>query len=61
MVAIVISPSTTTAFGPAAPTAKIPDCGGFKIAEKLEVPYMPKLVTAKLSPFSSSWRLQPLS
>jgi hypothetical protein len=37
------------------------DCGGFKTAEKLELPNTLQLVTAKLPPFSFSWRLRPLS
>ena len=55
-VATARAPSTTTGCCRAAPTARMPDCGGLMIAENSSVPYMPRLETEKVPPSSSCWR-----
>ncbi len=52
-VATASAPPATTGCCLAAPTARIPDCGGLMIAENSTVPYMPRFETAKVPPSSS--------
>jgi Amidohydrolase family len=53
-VATRTSPSTATGCCFAAPTARMPDCGGLMIAENSCVPYMPRFDTEKTPPSISS-------
>jgi len=47
------SPSATTGFCTAPPTARIPEWGGLRIAENSVTPYIPRFDTEKLPPSSS--------